>query len=114
MSCRSHWLFKVWWHRYGDQAMYSFNIIITLASTLLCSSVLRFSWVLGDLNYPKLDWDKDDVPYIKAGCAHTKLYDSFIETMSDFNFSQMVREPTRQNQQESFLVGLFQLIPERQ
>ena len=53
-------------------------------------------WVLGDLNYPKLDWDKDDVPYIKAGCAHTKLYDSFIETMSDFNFSQMVREPTRQ------------------
>ena len=24
------------------------------------------------------------------------LYDSFIETMSDFNFSQMVRDPTRQ------------------
>ena len=22
-------------------------------------------WVLGDLNYPKLDWDKNDVPYIK-------------------------------------------------
>ena len=53
-------------------------------------------WVLGDLNYPKLDWDKDDVPYIKTGCAHTRLYDSFIETMSDFNLSQMVREPTRQ------------------
>ena len=33
---------------------------------------------IGYLNYPKLDWDKDDVPYIKAGCAHTKLYDSFI------------------------------------
>ena len=30
-------------------------------------------WDLGDLKYPKLDWDKDDVPYIKAGCAHTKL-----------------------------------------
>ena len=53
-------------------------------------------WVLGDLNYPKLDWDKDDVPYIKTGCAHTRLYDGFIETMSDFNLSQMVRDPTIQ------------------
>ena len=53
-------------------------------------------WVLGDLNYPKLDWDKDDVRYIKTGCAHTRLYDSFIETMSDFDLSQMVRDPTRQ------------------
>ena len=52
-------------------------------------------WVLGDLNYPKLDWDKDDVPYIKTECAHTRLYDSFIETMSDFNLSQMVRDLTR-------------------
>ena len=53
-------------------------------------------WVLGDLNYPKLDWDKDDVRYIKTGCAHTRLYDSFIETMSDFDLSQMVRDPTGQ------------------
>ena len=53
-------------------------------------------WVLGDLNYPKMDWDKDDVPFIKTGCAHTRLNDSFIETMSDFNLSQMVRDPTRQ------------------
>ena len=52
-------------------------------------------WLLGDLNYLKLDWDKDDVPYIKTRCAHTKLYDSFIETTSDFSFCQMVREPTR-------------------
>ena len=37
--------------------------------------------VLGDLNYPKLDWDKNDVPFIKPGCAHHTLYDSFIETM---------------------------------
>ena len=30
--------------------------------------------VLGDLNYPKLGLDKRDVPYIKAGCAHTSLF----------------------------------------
>ena len=71
-------------------------------------------WVLGDLNYPKLDWDKDDVPYIKAGCAHTKLYDSFIETMSDFNFSQMVREPTRQgNILDLFLTTNHTLVNSR-
>ena len=29
-------------------------------------------------------------------CVHTNLYDGFIETMSAFNLSQMVREPTRQ------------------
>ena len=26
-------------------------------------------WVLGDFNYPKLEWDKDYVPCIKMGCA---------------------------------------------
>ena len=52
-------------------------------------------WILGDLNYPKLEWDEDDVPFIKPGCSHTKLYDSFIETMCDHSLSQMVREPTR-------------------
>ena len=25
MQCRSHWLFKVWWHRYGNQAVYNFK-----------------------------------------------------------------------------------------
>ena len=34
-------------------------------------------WVLGDLNYPKLGLDKGDVPYIKAGCAHTSLFGKF-------------------------------------
>ena len=53
-------------------------------------------WVLFDINYLKLDWDKEDASYIKTGCAHTKLCDSFLETLSDFSFSQMVREPTRQ------------------
>ena len=53
-------------------------------------------WVLDDLNYSQLNWNKDDVPFIKTGCAHTKLYDSFIETISDVSFSQMVHGLTRQ------------------
>ena len=53
-------------------------------------------WVLGDFNYPKLDWDEEDVPFIRPGCTLTKLYEGFIETLKDFNLNmQMVREPTR-------------------
>ena len=52
-------------------------------------------WVFGDLNYPKLDWDVDDAPIIKPGYSYTKLYDSFIETIRDFNLTQMVRKATR-------------------
>ena len=52
-------------------------------------------WVLGDFNYPKMDWDEEDVPFIRPGCTLTKLYDGFIETLNDFNLMQMVREPTR-------------------
>ena len=54
-------------------------------------------WVLVDLYYPKLYLEKEDAPYIKASRAHTKLFDSFLEIMSDFSFSQRVREPTRQD-----------------
>ena len=52
-------------------------------------------WVLGDFSYPKLVWDEDDVPVIKLGCAFTKMYEDFFETLNDFNLTQMVREPTR-------------------
>ena len=52
-------------------------------------------WIFGDLNYPKLDWDVDDAPIRKPGCSYTKLYNSFIETMCDFNLTQMVREAAR-------------------
>ena len=61
----------------------------------LVSLQKRDIWVFGDLNYPKLDWDVDDAPIIKPGCSYTKLYDSFIETMRDFNLTQMVRKATR-------------------
>ena len=30
-------------------------------------------WVLGDFNYPKMDWDEEDVPFIRPGCTLTKL-----------------------------------------
>ena len=52
-------------------------------------------WILGDLIYPKLEWNEADEPFIKPCCSHTKLYDSFIETMCDHSLAQMVREPTR-------------------
>ena len=52
-------------------------------------------WVLGDFDYPKLDWDEEDVPFMRPGRTLAKLYDGFIETLNDFNLMQMVREPTR-------------------
>ena len=52
-------------------------------------------WILGDLNYPDLTWDDDDVPIIKPGCSYPSLYDDFVEMLNDFSLSQMVREPTR-------------------
>ena len=51
-----------------------------------------------------MNWNKDDVPYIKIGCVHSQLYDSFIETLSDFNLSQMVHGLTRQGN----ILDLFQ------
>ena len=50
---------------------------------------------LGDLNYPNLNCDGEDVFMIKPGCTLTKLYEDFIETLNDFNLSQMVHESTR-------------------
>ena len=52
-------------------------------------------WILGDLNYPDLTWDDDDVPIIKPGCSYPSLYDAFVEMLNDFSLSQMVREPIR-------------------
>ena len=52
-------------------------------------------WVLGDLNYPKLDWDAEDIPFIRPGCTQIKLNEGFIENLKEFSLMQMVREPTR-------------------
>ena len=52
-------------------------------------------WVLGDLNYPKLTWDDDDVPIIKPGRSFPKLYEDFVDLMNENSLSQMEKEPTR-------------------
>ena len=52
-------------------------------------------WVLGDMNFPKLFWDEEDVPVIKPGCSCPRVYEEFIDIMNDFNLFQVVREPTR-------------------
>ena len=55
----------------------------------MIEKLITFS--MSDLNYPKLDWDKDNVPYIKAGCAHTKLNDSFIVSLRLCQISVLAR-----------------------
>ena len=50
---------------------------------------------LGDMNFPKLSWDDDDVPIIKPVCSCPRLYEDFIEMLNDFNLSQVVWETTR-------------------
>ena len=47
-------------------------------------------WVLGDMNFPKLSWDDDDVPIIKPGWSCPRIYEDFIECFNDFNLSQVV------------------------
>ena len=37
-------------------------------------------WVIRDFNYPKLDWDEDDVPFIRPCCTLTKMYEGFTFT----------------------------------
>ena len=51
-------------------------------------------WILGDMNFPKLFWDEEDVPTIKPGCSCPRLYEDFIGILNEFSLSQVVREPT--------------------
>ncbi|MCW4309234.1 MAG: reverse transcriptase domain-containing protein [Candidatus Thiodiazotropha endolucinida] len=52
-------------------------------------------WVLGDMNFPKLSWDEEDVPLILPGCNYPGLYEEFIDILNEFSLSQVVREATR-------------------
>ena len=52
-------------------------------------------WVLGDFNLPKLNWS-DGSPESKPDCSLSKVYDTFLNTIEDYNFTQVVSEPTRQ------------------
>ena len=51
-------------------------------------------WVLGDFNYPKLDWEENQ-PIIKQNCPNRESYLDFVSTTEDNCLTQMVSEHTR-------------------
>ena len=52
-------------------------------------------WVMGDFNYPKLDWE-DNQPILKQNCPNQQAYLDFVSTIDDNCLTQMVCEPTRE------------------
>ena len=52
--------------------------------------------VVGDFNLPKFTWG-DCEPSIKPYSNCRSVYDSFEGILNDFNLTQMVTEPTRQD-----------------
>ena len=52
--------------------------------------------VLGDFNLPNLPWT-DRSPSLKSDSSLTKTYDTFLDLLNDFGFTQMVTSPTRQD-----------------
>ena len=53
-------------------------------------------WVLGDFNYPKFTWE-DNQATIKQNCPSPDMYQDFVSTINDNCLTQMVSEPTRDN-----------------
>ena len=53
-------------------------------------------WVLGDFNLPMLSWPESS-PEMKPDCSHKQVYDFFLSTIADYNFTQVVTEPTRKD-----------------
>ena len=51
-------------------------------------------WVLGDFNLPMLSWPESS-PEMKPDCSHKQVYDFFLSTIADYNFTQVVTEPAR-------------------
>ena len=77
----------------------------------MASQLKGDSWVLGDLNFPKLSWDNERIPTIKPGCRFPKLYDDFITLLDDCNLEQMVSTPTRgDNVLDLFLTSNHTLV----
>ena len=60
--------------------------------------------VLGDFNLPKFSWN-DCEPSVKPGCTCRTVYDSLQDILEDFNFVQMVTEPTTHD-------NILDLVPE--
>ena len=52
--------------------------------------------LLGDFNFPNLTWP-DNQPLLKPDFSLNTVYEKFLDLIEDFNFVQMVTEPTRQN-----------------
>ena len=52
-------------------------------------------WVLGDFNLPKLSWPENS-PEMKPYCSYKQVYEYFLSTIADYNFTQVVTESTRQ------------------
>ena len=53
-------------------------------------------WVSGDFNLPMLSWPESS-PEMKPDCSHKQVYDFFLSTIADYNFTQVVTEPTRKD-----------------
>ena len=53
-------------------------------------------WVLGDFNYPKLNWEENQ-PVLKQNCPNPEMYQDFVSALDDNYLTQMVCEPTREN-----------------
>ena len=53
-------------------------------------------WVLGDFNYPELNWEENQ-PVLKQNCPNPEMYQDFVSALDDNCLTQMVCEPTREN-----------------
>ena len=53
-------------------------------------------WVLGDFNLSMLSWPESS-PEMKPDCSHKQVYDFFLSTIADYNFTQVVTQPTRKD-----------------
>ena len=53
-------------------------------------------WLLGDFNFPKFTWPENQ-PAMSPDCSHKQTYELFHDFIDDFNFTQIVTEPTRYN-----------------
>ena len=53
-------------------------------------------WVLGDFNLPKLTWPESVLKF-RPDYSHKQVYDVFLNLIHDYNFTQVVSEPTQQD-----------------
>ena len=61
--------------------------------------------IFGDLNDPKFTWN-DCVPFISPDCKYTDQYEDFSELLNEFDLTQIVTHPTRnENILDLFLIA---------